>query len=189
MKTISDRLLRQYLAGALEPPAQERIERALRDVDGLRERMAALLATSLPEPRASWVIPPPGAPRGLTATAEPAAFMGEPEAGWTVLWLDVDDAQLDARPVVLERAGADWEVVFPLTEDEVVPLRALHREGGRTRLDVDTSRARRVAVVLVPSDRPLDLTLPDPERWAAVIASVQAGELPVVALAVPPEAR
>jgi hypothetical protein len=191
---IPDRVLRQHLAGALDPPEREQVERALASDPALRERLALLLATTHDAPApglaptgaglAGWVVPPPAA-RTLGGSAAPVAVMGGAEGtGWVVLRLDVSPEQLDHRVVVLERTGAEWDVVFPCSADEECPARALPREGGQLRIDVATAgagRAHRIAAVLVPPAPPLDWTLPPVERWARVRDALAAGELPAVA--------
>jgi hypothetical protein len=186
---IPDRILRQYLAGALEPPVQERVERALRREPGLRERLAVLLATSIPEPEADvgWLIPPPNLPRSLRATTALAAVMGEQTEGWVEVWLEIPKAHLDDRVIVLERESTGWRVVFPTEPAELVSARALPRDGARSRLDLD-ARSSRIAVVLVAPDRPLDLTLPEPARWAELRACLEAGEVPITSIDILAEA-
>jgi hypothetical protein len=186
MTTIPDRLLRQYLAGALEPPEQARIERALAGAPEIRERLALLLATSIDEPEAAWHVPPPSLAVGLRSTSAPAAMMDAAGGGgWLVVWLEAGDDRLDHRVLVLERAGAGWEVVFPSSAEELVTVGALPREGGRTRLDLDPGAARRVAVVLVPPDLQIDFGIPADARWSGVQEGLRAGELPVVSLDTP----
>lgn len=188
--TIPDRTLRQFLAGALEPPDQERVERALSADPDLRSRLALLLATT-PAAPLGWVVPPPGAPVRvpLVGAASPAPVMDARSApDWLVLRLDVPDALLDHRVVVLERAGGVWTVAHPTTPDSWVAARVLPRENGRVRLDLGGGQgsaglAGRVAVVLVapPLAGEVAWDLEPEARWAAIRDALADGELPVAA--------
>jgi hypothetical protein len=174
--TVPDRTLRQYLAGALEPPDQEEVERELSASTVLRERLAVLLATSAsaPEPGPSWVLPPPQVHGPLRAAAEPVATMdATSDIGWLVVRLEVPTERRNHRIVVLERRSSEWEVLYPGPDDP--PLRAsdLPVEGDRTRLDLSTEGRdpRRMAVVLVDRE-----PAASGDRWEEVREALAAGE-------------
>lgn len=199
--TLPDRVLRQYLAGALDPPDLERVERALGADPGLRVRLGVLLATTVqpgttPAP-GRWVVPPPSLPvfglgSPLRGTAAPVGVMdaSAPDVGWVVLRLDVPAEHLDHRVVVLERGASDWSVVFPTAADELHPASALPREQGQVRIDVarptggpgsPAHREHRIAVVLVPPPLAddVDWSLGPDVRWGAVIDAAADGALPI----------
>lgn len=172
--TVPDRTLRQYLAGALEPPDQEEVERELGSSPTLRDRLAVLMATTLAAPEASWVLPPPQVRGPLRAAAAPVATMDAgSDTGWLVVRLDVPTERADHHLVVLERRGSAWEVLYPGPDDP--PLRAsdLPLEGGQRRLDLSTvgREPRRIGVVL--TDREPAAT---DDRWEQVRDALAAGE-------------
>jgi hypothetical protein len=196
--TIPDRVLRQYLAGALDPPDQEDVERAMAASPSLLARLAVLRADTAPEPPDGgaprpWFVPPPGlVPPGtrlapLTGRAAPVAVMdGGGGGGWLVLHLDVPPERHHHRVVVLERHGADWAVGFPASEDELLEAGSLGREGDRVRLDyaLDAPGVGRIAVVLVPPEIPIDWSADADQRWAAVRDGLAAGTLAAVSFSV-----
>ncbi len=186
--TIPDRMLRQYLAGALEPPDSERVERALKRAPALRDRLATLVDTTIPAHSSRWVVPPPSLRSGMRATAAPAAVMESGSAaGWLVLRMQIPAEQLDHVVLVLERVGAEWEVVFPSMAEEMVTASALPRIGDAVQLDLAAGQHRRVAVVFIPPDHSIDFTLGVAQRWSEVKDSMSAGKLPVVSLDTPKE--
>lgn len=186
MKTISDRLLGQYLAEALEPPERRRVERALVEVPGAKERLEALRTADLDEPTDPWIVPPPSLPTPLQATPAPAAVMDTSASAWWVVRLDVPEEHLDHMVVVLERETGSWNVVFPTSDDECVAVGALPRDGDQVRLDLAAGGPRRVAVVLVPPNLPIDFGTDDlGARWVGVRKAIRAGAVPVVAFDAP----
>ena len=180
MITLPDRMLRQFLAGALDPPEHEAVERALAADPSLHTRLATLLAATpaVPEAADRWSLPPPGVVAGLRGTVEAAPVMGlGPSEDWVVLRLDIGRDRDADRVVVLERHGEDWTVVFPATADEETRVESLPREGDLVRIDLRVE-GHRAAVVLVPPEWPVDWSKPPNERWERVRA--QLGELPVL---------
>lgn len=185
MKTISDRLLGQYLADALEPPERRRVERALDELPEARARLERFRAADLDEPTDPWIVPPPSLPTPLQATPAPAAVMDTSASAWWVVRLDVSEEHHGHVVVVLEREGGSWEVVFPTSAAERTLVGALPREGDQVRLDLAAGGPRRVAVALVPPDIPIDFDADENERWSSVKHSIRAGAVPVVAFDAP----
>lgn len=185
MKTISNRLLGQYLAGALEPPERRRVERALAERPEARSRLDALRALEHDEPRHPWIVPPPSLPSALQATSAPAAVMEAGSGAWLVVRLAVADDQQDHVVVVLERTGEAWEVVFPATAEERTTVGMLPREGEQARLDLAEIPPRRIAVALVPPDVAIRFESGADERWSAVRAGLASGTIPVVSFDTP----
>lgn len=179
----SDRVLRQYLAEALEPPRAEEVREALARSPALAARLALLIAETPPEPappeRPGWRMPPPGvtAPFLLQGTFASGAVMDADQADWIELSIEVPEADLDCVVVVLERRDAAWEVLFPTDEDEVIRASELPHEGSLRRLDVTLQpEVERLSVVLVPEVP--DLGAADP--WASVREAVASGQRPVI---------
>lgn len=208
--TIPDRVLRQYLAGALEPPDLERVEIALAGSPALRERRDLLLADTVEvapqlgsgriglggrwggagDGPGGWIIPPPSVPppdRGfaLSGVAAPVATMGGErggglDAGWVVLRLEVAPEHLDHRIVVLERSGAQWRVLSPEGPDDFRRASELVRDD-RVRIDLATDAdAHRIAVVLVPGGWSIAFDEPPDRRWSRIQGALIAGEIPVI---------
>ncbi|MBX2804227.1 MAG: hypothetical protein KTR31_41585 [Myxococcales bacterium] len=181
----SDRVLRQYIAEALDPPRFEEVSEALAASPALRERLALLLATTVQSSPHRWLLPPPGvrAPAVLGGAAMRGAVMDGDEADWMELALQVPDDQLDHVVVVLELVD-EWRVLAPVRVEEIVTAGALPshpREAGHRRIDVTPAPdATRVAVALV--EHAPDLTAPDP--WADVRRRVAMGELLAVTFVV-----
>lgn len=187
MKTISDRLLGQYLAEALEPPERRRVERALSEVPGARERLERLRTTQLDEPADPWIVPPPGLPSQLRAATAPAAVMDSTASAWWVVRLDASPEVEDHTVVVLEREEGAWSVVFPATSAERITVSALpHDEEGRVRLDLAAGSPRRVAVAMVPPSLPIDFAASvSSTRWDHVKQAIRSGTIPVVSFDAP----
>lgn len=184
---VSDRTLRRYLAGALDPGRREEIEAALAASPRLGERLALLVATTVPEPASAWRLPPPGArgPWSLAPAAQLGAAMGEEAADladWLELRFRAPEGCEAHRVIVLERAaGADWEVIFPTCADEELPLSALPREAdGRVRLDLaPAAEPRRVAVALLAPEIAIAWEGEPEARWAGLREALAEGRAPV----------
>ena len=193
MRPIPDRLLRQYLAGALEPPEHDRVERALRDVAGLRDRLERLRAEALPmqaeEPDDGWRLPPPQRSSSLAPRAVPAPMMDAGPGGWWEVHVHVAADQQAHRVVVLERAGAAWRVAFPIAAEELVTAGQLPQEGGRARLAIAGDRPGRMAIVLVPPDFPIDFDIEPALRWAMIREAVLAGAVPAASFDTPADSQ
>lgn len=185
---VTDRTLRRYLAGALDPGRREEIEAALAVSPALRARLAALVATTVRDEPSAWRVPPVGAqtPWSLRPDLSAGAAMGEeaPAAG------DYVELRFSASPevrsydvfVLERRADGDWEVLFPSTSDERLAAASFPREAdGRLRLDVvlQPSSTGRFAVALVPPD--VGVAWGEADPWAALREALDQGRVPVEA--------
>ncbi len=181
----SDRLLRQYLAEAMDPPRAEEIRDAVAASPELQARLAELIATTPPEPPSPqaeslpWMLPPPGAraPFLMQGSLADGLLMDGQDADWVELSIDVPEPDLGCVVVVLERGDDAWQIVFPAHDDEVVRAGELPVVGSARRLDVTLQPgSARLAVLLVPD--PPDLSAADP--WEAVRQAVASGQHPLI---------
>lgn len=185
---VTDRTLRRYLAGAMDPGRREEIEAALAASPRLRERLTLLVATTVRDEPSAWRLPPPGA-RGqhaLTPAVQTAAAMGEDgfqDDDYVELRFQAPEGLSDHRLALLERgADGDWTVLYPQAPEEDRPLSAFSREtDGRVRLDVALSGAGpgRLAVALLPAELIIDWGAPEAERWIGLQDALSQGRLPV----------
>lgn len=183
---LSERTLRRYLAGALDPGRREEVEAALASSVALRERLALLVATTVREEPSEWRLPPAGArgPWAMQPAVQVGAMMGEdipdPDDYVELRFLPPTGCE-DHRLMVLERGvDGEWDVLFPATPEEERTLSGLPREAdGRVRLDIVTSPGRRLAVALAPADVQIDWTQAPPARWSALRAALAEGRVPV----------
>lgn len=194
---VSDRTLRRYLAGALDPGRREEVEAALAASPRLRERLALLMATTAREQPSAWRLPPVGAagPWALSPSVQAGVAMGEEslEAGdYVELRFQPPPGREDHRVVLLERGpDADWDVIFPLSRAEERALSSWRREDdGGVRVDVTLSRAGRVrlALVLLPPEVALAWDAPAERRWEPVLAALAEGRAPVATVELAPSA-
>lgn len=185
---VTDRTLRRYLAGAMDPGRREEIEAALAVSPTLRARLAGLVATTVRDEPSAWRVPPVGAPSpwALSPSLTAGAAMSDEEAApgdYVELRFQAGDAHAEHRVFVLERlAAGDWEVLFPTAPDELLPVRDFPREpDGRLRLDVvlNPSSTGRIAVALVPADVHIGWDGPTGARWAGLCAALDEGRVPV----------
>lgn len=181
---ITDRQLRQYIAEALDPPRREEVQDALAASSALRTRLDMLLATPVDLPSDGWILPPPRvwAPNVLAGQVVPGQVMErDAEGGWLEVEFEVPPGREYDVVVVLERRHGRWDVLFPVSSDEVLRAGELPQvANGTRRLDVTVREQERVGVVLVPE--PPDFSAPDP--WEGVREAVAAGDLPVVTFGV-----
>ena len=176
----SDRLLRQYIAEALDPPRWEAVRDAIAASPDLQARVAMLLASTVELPQRAWQMPPPGAaaPFILAGRSEIGAVLDPSAPAWLEVKFAVPSEQLDHVVVVLEREHGAWRVLFPASSSEVLQAHDLAlAEDGLRRLDVTPSEGQeRVGVVLVPTAP--DFSGADP--WVDVRRGVAEGRHPVV---------
>lgn len=187
---VTDRTLRRYLAGAMDPGRREELEAALAVSPTLRARLAGLVASTVSDEPSAWRVPPVGAPGpwSLSPMVQAGAAMSDEDAvaGDYVELRFQAPAALDAADVfVLERlADGDWEVLFPASADERLPARAFPREpDGRLRLDVvlNAGSTGRIAVALVPSDVSVAWSEPAPARWVELLTALGEGRVAIEA--------
>ncbi len=183
---LSDRTLRRYLAGALDPGRREEVEAALAASRSLRDRLAALSASTVREEPSGWRLPPVGArgPWALTPALQQGAMMGEDEPGaddYVELRFSPPEGLGSRRLVVLERGvDGEWEVIFPAAPEEERAIDSLPREpDGRIRLDIVVGEGGRLAVALPPATLGVDWTKAPSERWDALREALERGEIPV----------
>ena len=179
---VTDRTLRRYLAGAMDPGRREELEAALAVSSTLRARLAGLVASTVSDEPSAWRVPPVGAPGpwSLSPMVQAGAAMSDEDAvaGDYVELRFQAPAALDAADVfVLERlADGDWEVLFPAS--------AFPREpDGRLRLDVvlNAGSTGRIAVALVPSDVSVAWSEPAPARWVELLTALGEGRVAIEA--------
>lgn len=185
---VSERTLRRYLAGALDPGRREEVEAALSASPRLREQLALLVATTVREEPSDWRLPPAGArgPFALEPAVQPGAMMGEDapdEDDYVELRFGAPDALGAHRLFVLERGeDGEWEVLFPVAPEEERTLASLPRTTeGQIRLDIVPRRhaGLRLAVALVPADVTVAWALAAPARWDGLRAALAEGRVPV----------
>jgi hypothetical protein len=176
----TDRQLHQYLARALEPPAEEQVRRWLSCSPPLQARLEALSRAHLRDEGPSWSLPPPGVPGGLQGVVQTAAVMDRSGGGWLELWLDIPEGHQHDAIVVLER-GSDWVVTFPAERDEDILASMLELDAaGRRKLNVvPAPGSARLAVVLCPPE------LAARRDWAELRERLVAGALPAATVALP----
>ena len=185
---VTDRTLRRYLAGAMDPGRREEIEAALAASPRLRERLALLAATTLRDEPSAWRLPPPSA-RGLhrlTPDVQAAAAMGEDgfqDDDYVEIRFQAPEELSDHRLALLERgADGDWSVLYPQSDQEDRPLSAFPREpDGRVRVDVALSGPglSRLAIALIPTDIDIDWSVAPARRWLALQEALREGRVPV----------
>lgn len=190
---VSDRTLRRYLAGALDPGRREEIEASLAASPALRERLGLLYATTLNLAPSPWRMPPLGA-RGawtLESAVQSGAAMGGDEEGpvagdYVEVRLLPPEGHGDYRLALMQRSPVgEWEVLYPSGPSEERRVAALPRDpDGKVRLDVavDAPGALLLAVALLPPDVAIAWDAPEPARWAAVQEALDQGRVPVETL-------
>lgn len=190
---VSDRTLRRYLAGALDPGRREEIEAALAASSALRERLGVLMATTVSMEASPWRLPPVGA-RGawsLSSTVQAGAAMGDEEEGlvagdYVELRFQPPEGHGEHRLALMRRSPlGEWEVLFPSGPSEERRVAALpHDTEGRVRLDVavEAPGPLLLAVALLPPDVAIAWEAPEPARWAEVQAALDQGRVPVETL-------
>lgn len=169
---IDDRHLFALAAGALEPG----------DALAVRERVAAEGLDG----RLAWarevVDEQPRSPLG--------AFLGAGLGLQLQTVLDGDGPGAGDRIVLHVRAPgdpADWRVVLlhggralhPTGPEDWSPLSRFRGEGAQRELDLVLPEAgAHLQLLLVPRDRAVDWSLPEPERWEGLLEAARAGEIP-----------
>lgn len=184
MRAFSDRTILAWLAGVLDPALARRLESELATDPELQARVEIQRAR-LREPteRPRWRLPPTGLPVGLDAAAQRAGTMGGPlrPGDLVLVSLQVHDPT-PRQVVVLARDRAAWTVLLPSAPDEVLALEDLALDtAGRRQLYLSIAEApavQRRAVLLPPLDLPVDWSLAPEERWAALQALLDQGEVP-----------
>jgi hypothetical protein len=181
---MRDRMLRAYLAGALDPGRAAEVEETLAASPALQRRLSTLLTAEVSAPGTSgWGLPPAGVrgPWSLPVEVHAAPFMdGEGVVAWHTLLLDIPDDQLPRMVVVVQRPpGGDWAVWLPTAPDEVIHGADLPLQDARRRLDV-ASIDGELAVVLLPEDVAPRWDAEDP--WAEARHAVRTGRAPMTVL-------
>ncbi len=189
---LDDAMLHAWLSGALEPPQALVVEELLRQTPEVQRRIDQLEQAANPVRRDPWRIPPPGIPGGRLgfglSTAQAAVFGGELRAGDRFeLRIDTPlERATDHVVLVLRRLAGAWQVVFPTDPDGTLTAADLpEKDGGRV-LDVSAGPEpgrQRWAIALAPRET-LDWAARGAERFAAVIAGVARGEVPVASVEV-----
>lgn len=172
----TDRDLLQYIARALEPPAEEQLVRWLASSPRARARLSAIQASQRGEPAPSWSLPPPGRRAGtLAGSARAAAVMDASGSGWIEVALEVAAEHLGDTVVVLERDEV-WAVTHPGEKDDEISVFMLEiLPDGRRRLDLmPAAETKRLAVVLCPP------ALAASRDWDALRSRLDEGSLPCV---------
>lgn len=171
----TDRQLFQYLARALEPPAEEQLRRWLSSTTGAQERLESLAKATLP-PSPVWSLPPPSlsawGAHALRTSVAHAAVMDTLKGGWIEVGLDIPVENLGDVIVVLER-GDDWAVTYPIAEEDDISVFMLEiLPDGRRRIDLmPAADTRRLAIVLCPPE------VARHRDWAALREQLEEGRL------------
>jgi len=185
---VTDRTLRRYLAGAMDPGRREEIEAALAASPRLRERLALLVATTIRDEPSAWRVPPPGArgPFAIAPEVRTAVAMGEDgfqDDDYIELRFLAPEGLAGHRLALLERGeGGDWTVLYPQSAEEDRPLSAFPREAdGRVRMDVALGGPglHRLAVAFVPEGMEIDWSAAPVARWAGLQEALSEGRIPV----------
>jgi len=196
MPTLSEAELWALLAGALDPGRAQRASELIAASPELQVRLSQLrqeLDKASVQPAPRWRIPPPGirsgrASFGLELRLETMLGAGPLQPGdrFVLLLDDVDD---ESRTVVVffqEPTG--WEVLFPLSQEEILLVRELPQDhDGRRRLELvarDQPGQQRWAVAQLDPEYALDWSLPAEERWREVRKGIVQGRVPVTSAVV-----
>lgn len=184
MKPGDDLLLR-YVAGVLDPAAAAGVAAWIEQDPGLAARVRALSdeLDALPPPAPGPRLPPPGLGMDLAAGAPPVMGPARLRVGDALsIHLAPRDDVGERALLVLRRLGRDpWQVVAPGSAAQVVPLSRVPVEAdGRHRVDLRLSGPpglQRWAIALPLLATHIDWAAAEP--WAAVLADVEAGRVPV----------
>lgn len=186
---LHDRDLYALAAGALDPGDALAVQDALAADPAARVRYEQIRARLAPPPAGPprWRLPvmplagrvPPVHLRALTE----AHLGGGPLADGDRLVLRVRPpaSAEDVRPVVIREGGVGGGVLYPLAEGDWEPLAAWPEgdEGYEVDLVVTGPPGEyRYVVVLADARTPIDWTLPEAERWAALRELVEDGLVP-----------
>lgn len=176
--------LAAWMADALDPDRAEDIARAVAVSPALQAELAEIRARlaedrALPEP--GWLLPPPGLrlPGAPTFSGRPLDLLGGPlrPGSRFEIELDLPAEPWEARLVVLTRRDEDWEVVFPVEEEDDVPAARLLDRAGRLRVSLTAGEApgrQRWALAFVPLEVTIAWERAAPERWRGVRETLEA---------------
>lgn len=188
MTPFSDRMILAWLAGVLDPPLAKRLGGELASDPSLQARVARLrerLAEPAEGPR--WRLPPTGLAVGFSADLRAEASMGAGLRPGDLVAVRLSVADDTPRQVVvLAREEAVWRVLSPESPEETLALAELEQDdSGQRVLYLSLAEAPEVqlrAVLLPPLDLPVDWSLAPEERWRALQALLDKGEVPAITL-------
>lgn len=187
---LSDRDLRAYAAGALDPGERLGVDDALHGDASARRRLAAMQAAAAgPTPDGRWRGLRRDWPGGIPARAmetERAVHLGDGglpanRVGDRVtLRVPTDAGHL--RPVVIREEDGHSEVLHPQGADDWIALSAWPRGPRGYEIDVylqGEPGIHRYVVVLAAPDVEVDWAVPPSARWAELRRRVEEGRDPV----------
>lgn len=197
MRPIADVELSAWILGGLDPDRAAELDARVRVSPALAARTQALgrqRATWTAPPPATWTFPPVGVvlPGWPQASVSAGLLLGRPlrpGARFEVYVRDLPDAERH-QVIILYAEGDAWRVLFPESPGE--QLRAADLEaapGGGRRLELSAQAKpgpQRWAVAFPPLSFSPDWGRSDP--WAALAASVRAGEVRTLRFTVEVEA-
>lgn len=168
-----------FEAGALDPGQAALVAAWLARYPGDRATLSELDLVD-----SGWRLPPPGLGLGLAAGMPPVMSPPRLRPG------DRHQLLLAARPdaaerlvVLLRRGDGGWQVDAPGTIAECLTLDRFPTEAdGRHRIELvarGPAGRQRLAVALPRADQPLDWAAALDRRWAALLAGLANGSVPV----------